>query len=59
MKKLFGSAWGMAVSFAVMVLPIYAAIKDIQADKIFWAVVDIVTVIPGVIRGLMYLFGAL
>ncbi|MDO4698660.1 MAG: hypothetical protein Q4A60_08320 [Pasteurellaceae bacterium] len=59
MKELFGGGFGIAISAGTVLLPIYAAVKDIQADKIFWGIVDIVTVVPGVIRGLMYLFGGL
>lgn len=38
-------------------MPIYAIIKDVQNDKIVWAVLDFVLFFPvGTIRGLMYLF---
>lgn len=59
MKELFGGTFGIALSLGTIILPIYAAVKDIQADKIFWAVIDVITVVPGIIRGLMYFFGGL
>ncbi|ELA08057.1 hypothetical protein MOMA_05836 [Moraxella macacae 0408225] len=43
--------------FLSAVMPIYAIVKDVQNDKIMWAVADFVLFFPiGTIRGLMYLF---
>lgn len=39
------------------ILPFYAAIVDFKRDELFIAALDIVTVVVGVIRGAMYLFG--
>lgn len=39
------------------ILPFYAAIVDFKRDELFMAALDIVTVVVGVIRGIMYLFG--
>ncbi|OOR98594.1 hypothetical protein B0187_07995 [Haemophilus paracuniculus] len=39
------------------ILPFYAAFKDFQADNLFWAALDIFTIVVGVIRGLMFFFG--
>ena len=43
--------------FLGVFMPIYAIIKDVQNDKIMWAIADFVLFVPvGTIRGLMYLF---
>lgn len=59
MKEFLGTGIGMAIGFGSIILPVYAAVKDIQAGNIVWGLVDFFTIIPGVIRGLMYLFGGL
>lgn len=43
--------------FLGIMMPIYAIIKDVQNDKIMWAVADFILFVPvGTVRGLMYLF---
>lgn len=39
------------------ILCIYALIKDIQANKALWAILDILFFPIGVIRGIIYLLG--
>lgn len=43
------------ILFAFM--PMYATYKDVKADKLFWAFVDMGLFPIGIVRGVMYLFG--
>ncbi|TNG96186.1 hypothetical protein FHQ28_11375 [Pasteurellaceae bacterium USgator11] len=41
-----------------IIFPIYAVFKDIQNDKVMWAIGDFILFFPvGTIRGLMYFAG--
>ncbi|MDO5059310.1 MAG: hypothetical protein Q4D82_05140 [Neisseria sp.] len=57
-SQLIGWLW-QGVAFIIIVLPFYAAIKDFLRGEIAWAILDILTVVVGDIRGLMYFFGGL
>lgn len=62
MKDLIANIIGLAMYGIFSIgglLPFYAAFKDFQADELFWAAIDIVFIVPGIIRGLMYLFGGM
>lgn len=64
MKEFIGNAF-LLLLYAIFsiggvlgtIFPFYAAYKDVQADEVFWAIVDVVAVVPGIIRGIMYLLG--
>lgn len=58
--SIFGGIFGV-ISYIVItlvgILPFYAAFVDFKRDNLFLAAVDIVTVIVGFIRGIMFIFG--
>lgn len=64
MRDFLESAFALLVGFIFniiyvlgSVLPFYAAFKDFQEDNLFWAALDIFTVVVGIIRGIMFFFG--
>ncbi|MFU2089482.1 hypothetical protein ACLSY0_10965 [Avibacterium avium] len=65
MKKIYdlllsslGIAFYLLITF-VGVITLYGTVKDLIAGELFWAFADILTVISGTIRGVMYFFGYL
>lgn len=56
LSGLFGGILGVIGMFSFP-LSIYATFKDFKADEMMWATLDICTIITGVVRGIMYLFG--
>lgn len=50
---IFSSILSIIAPFII----IYATVKDYQAENYILAVIDILFVFPGIIRGIMYFFG--
>lgn len=57
MRDMIYGLFGFVAYTVGGILPFYAAYKDFKADEFFWGIVDIATLVIGVIRGIMYFIG--